>query len=105
MKRKEMAGKNGFLVEMASRGLYMRLLLIFMLGMGFLTGTIFPFFIIIVLGLPKEIVFRPGFVLACLAAGLLVGFLNYLLVRVLLGVVLSRLAALASQLAQGDLSN
>ena len=100
-----MVRKNGFLVELASRGLFMRLLLIFMLGMGSLTGALFPFFILIVLGLPKEIVFRPGFVLACLAAGLLVGFLNYLLVRVLLGVVLSRLAALAGQLAQGDLSN
>lgn len=107
-KDKEMAEKagekSGFLDSLASRGLFMRLLMFSMLGMGLATGGFFLLFAVAVLGLPEEIVFQRGFVLACLAAGLLVGILNFLLVRILLGAVLKRLAASAGRLARGDLS-
>lgn len=58
-----MAKKGGLLEGLASRGLFMRLLMFSMLGMGCITGGLFPLFTMIVLGLPEEIVFRWGFVL------------------------------------------
>lgn len=107
-KEKEMAEKagekSGFLYSLASRGMFMRLLMFSMLGMGLVTGGFFLLFAVAVLGLPEEIVFQRGFVLACLAAGFLVGLLNYFLVRMLLGAVLKRLSVSAGRLARGDLS-
>lgn len=98
-----MTEKESFLERIAARGLFMRVLMFSMLGLGFVTGVLFPFFVLAVLKLPGEIVFRPGFVLACLVAGFLVGLLNYILVRFLLARVLKKLSFAAERLAQGDL--
>jgi methyl-accepting chemotaxis protein len=96
--------KEGLLEKIAARGSLMRLLMLSTLGLGVVTGALFPFFVQAVLGLPGEVVFRPGFVLACLAAGFLVGFLNYVLVRFLLARVLKNLSFAAQRLARGDLA-
>lgn len=63
-------------------------------------GIAFPFFTMIVLGLPGELILRPVFVVLCLAAGLCVGFVNYFLARVFL----NRLARMVQRVAGGDLS-
>lgn len=96
--------KEGFLEKIAARGSLMRLLMLSTLGLGVVTGALFPFFVQAVLRLPGEVAFRPGFVLACLAAGFLVGFLNYVLVRFLLARVLKKLSFAAQRLARGDLA-
>ena len=56
---------------------------VLMLGFGLLIGVVFPFFVIL-LGVPASIAITPAFMAACLAAGALSGWLNYLLCRALL---------------------
>jgi diguanylate cyclase (GGDEF)-like protein len=67
-------------------------LAIYMSGFGLLVGTVFPF-AVIVLGVPAEHTLRPGFQVACLVAGLLVGLVAYGLARLAVGVRLGKLAS------------
>jgi two-component system, cell cycle response regulator len=56
-----------------------------MMGFGLLIGLAFPF-VMIPLGVPRDIALRPTFFAATLIAGLLVAPVNYLLARTVVGV-------------------
>jgi diguanylate cyclase (GGDEF)-like protein len=86
-------------------------LAIWMTGLGLLTGLAFPPFSLL-LGLPAADVLTLPFALACVAAGLLVGGINYAIARVVVGTRLRLLAgrmetvrvALADATFSGDWS-
>lgn len=59
-------------------------LTIFMIGLGVIVGLVFPFFCTF-LGVPKDIVFRPVFFLACVAAGIILALMNISLARRIIG--------------------
>ncbi len=59
-------------------------LAIFMMGFGFIMGVIFPPFVV-VLGMPTANAFTPVFAGSCIAAGLCVGAINWLLARRIVG--------------------
>ena len=59
-------------------------LAIFMIGFGLLMGIVFPPFVV-VLGMPADSAFTPLFMGACVAAGLCVGAINWILARVIVG--------------------
>jgi diguanylate cyclase (GGDEF)-like protein len=59
-------------------------LAVWMVGLGLLTGVVFPFFVI-VLAVPSRIALQPVFMLACIAAGVSVGGLNFVLARNVVG--------------------
>jgi two-component system, cell cycle response regulator len=59
-------------------------LAIFMMGFGLLMGIVFPPFVVL-LGMPAENAFSPLFMGACIAAGLCVGAMNWILARVVVG--------------------
>jgi two-component system, cell cycle response regulator len=65
---------------------------LWMLGFGTLIGLVFPF-VMLLLGVPRDIVLRPGFFAATLVSGLVVGEVNHLLARAVVGVRLRSLAA------------
>jgi diguanylate cyclase (GGDEF)-like protein len=67
---------------------------VYMVGLGLVVGVIFPPFAVL-LGVPGIIAGRPIFRLACLAAGFLVGAMNYALCR---GVVGGRMEVLGGHL-------
>jgi diguanylate cyclase (GGDEF)-like protein/PAS domain S-box-containing protein len=67
---------------------------VYMVSLGVAMGVVFPPFAIL-LGVPARYAARPSFGAACLAAGFLVGALNYALCR---GVVGGRLAVLSTHL-------
>ena len=69
-------------------------LAIYMVGLGLLVGAVFPPFAIL-LGVDAREARRPGFVIACLVAGFLVGAVNHGLSRVVVG---RRLAVLSTRL-------
>lgn len=69
-------------------------LAIWMMGFGFLIGVIFPFFLL-VLGIPPAQTLTAKFFTVCIAAGLIVGGVNFLLSR---GVVGRRLLALTERM-------
>lgn len=69
-------------------------LAVWMIGFGFLAGVSFPPFVVM-LGVPTELAFTPAFYAATLFAGLLVGGVNYALVR---RIVRPRLQVLATQM-------
>lgn len=52
-----------------------------MIGFGLFIGIVFPFFMIL-LGVPKSIAFSWLFLVSCIIAGVLVGFVNILISRV-----------------------
>ena len=52
-----------------------------MIGFGLLIGIIFPFFMLL-LGVPRTIVFNSLFLVSCMIAGVLVGFVNIVLTSV-----------------------
>ncbi|MBE3588879.1 MAG: hypothetical protein IMW93_10120 [Thermoanaerobacteraceae bacterium] len=93
------------LFNLAARGGLFRALLMAMIIMGLVMGAIFPFFVVAVLGLPLEMVFRPAFLVACLVAGVLVGLANYLLTRLVLAIPLRDLAGMAQRVADGNLKD
>ena len=66
-------------------------LALWMVGLGLLTGVVFPF-AIVPLGVDPTDALRPGFFAATLTAGLLVGGANFVLARSVVGVRLRRLA-------------
>jgi two-component system cell cycle response regulator len=59
-------------------------LAIFMMGFGFLMGVVFPPFVV-VLGMPQANAFSPVFAASCIAAGLCVGAINWILARQIVG--------------------
>ncbi len=69
-------------------------LAIWMAGFGVLIGIIFPFFMVII-GIPPASVLTGAFFAACIAAGLIVGAVNFLVAR---GVVGSRLRNLTDRM-------
>ena len=52
-----------------------------MVGFGLLIGIVFPYFMLL-LGVPKTIVFNGLFLISCIVAGVIVGFVNILISRV-----------------------
>lgn len=74
-------------------------LAIFMLGFGLLMGVIFPPFVV-VLGMPAANAFSLLFAGACIAAGLCVGGINWLLARRIVG---RRLEVLTSRMNEVSL--
>jgi diguanylate cyclase (GGDEF)-like protein len=69
-------------------------LAVYMVGLGLVMGVIFPPFVTL-LGVPQTYAGRPVFIAACLAAGFMVGAMNYALTK---GVVGGRLAELGTHL-------
>jgi len=65
-------------------------LAIFMMGFGFLVGIVFPFFLIL-LGVPASITLQPWFIFVCIMAGLVVGLVNIILARSVVGARLQKL--------------
>jgi two-component system, cell cycle response regulator len=59
-------------------------LAIFMMGFGFLMGVVFPPFVV-VLGMPTANAFSMVFMASCIAAGLCVGAINWVLARQIVG--------------------
>ena len=68
---------------------------LWMMGLGLVMGGVFPFFVM-ALGVPTRYVLTPGFFLATVGAGLVVGASNQILARVVVG---SRLAFLRSRMS------
>jgi diguanylate cyclase (GGDEF)-like protein len=64
---------------------------LWMIGFGLVIGLAFPF-IVVLLGVPRDIALRPAFFAATLVAGLLVGVVNQLLAQAVVGVRLRALA-------------
>jgi len=69
-------------------------LAIWMIGLGVLVGTVFPF-LVPFLGVPHEQAFSPPFILAALAAGVAVGSINFALAHLVFG---SRLRVLSTRM-------
>jgi diguanylate cyclase (GGDEF)-like protein len=67
-----------------------------MIGFGLLIGISFPFFMIL-LGVPQSIVFNGLFLVSCILAGVLVGFVNILISRV---TVRSKLTVLTTKMRE-----
>jgi len=65
---------------------------LWMLGFGLLIGLAFPF-VVLLLGVPRDIALRPSFFAATLIAGLVVAEVNHLLARAVVGVRLRSLAS------------
>ena len=74
---------------------------IWMLGFGLLIGVAFPF-VMVLLGVPRDIALRPTFFAATLIAGLMVAEVNHLLARAVVGVRLRFLVA-GMQRVEGSL--
>ena len=72
-----------------------------MLGFGLLIGVAFPF-VMVLLGVPRDIALRPTFFAATLIAGLMVAEVNHLLARAVVGVRLRFLVA-GMQRVEGSL--
>ncbi len=66
-------------------------LAIYMMGFGLAIGIIFPFFMLLI-GVPENYLFTKLFFSACIAAGVLVGAINYALSRAVVGGRLKLLA-------------
>ncbi len=69
------------------------------LGMGVLVGLLFPP-LVVVLGMPAALAFRPLFVATCLAAGLVVGGAGWMLARQMIGRRVTAFAARTAWVAQ-----
>ena len=69
-----------------------------MLGFGLLIGLAFPF-VVVLLGVPRDIALRPSFFTATLVAGLVVAEVNHLLARTVVGV---RLRSLVGGMQRGE---
>ena len=73
-------------------------LAIFMMSFGVVIGVIFPLFMLII-GIPREYVITPMFLTACMLAGGIVGAVNILLARMIVG---RRLRLLADKMSYID---
>ena len=72
-----------------------------MLGFGLLIGLAFPF-VVVLLGVPRDIALRPSFFASTLVAGLVVAEVNHLLARTVVGVRLRSLVG-AMRRVEGSL--
>jgi diguanylate cyclase (GGDEF)-like protein len=83
-------------------------LAIWMTGFGLAIGLVFPPFCLL-LGLPADRVLTPGFFAATVAAGLLVGAVNWLLARLVVGrrlrLLADRMGVVESRLAEAVFSH
>jgi len=70
-------------------------LAIFMIVFGLVIGFVFPW-VVVLLGVPREIAVKPGFYVCCLSAGALAGIINYFLALYVVG---SRIQILADGMA------
>ncbi len=66
-------------------------LALFMMGFGLIIGIIFPFFMLFI-GIPRHYILTLPFVLSCIAAGILVGAMNILIARSVVGRRISSLS-------------
>ena len=66
-------------------------LTIYMISFGVLVGIIFPLFSYVI-GIPKEYIFNYVFVSSCIMAGIVVGLVNIILTRVVVGKRLNNLS-------------
>jgi len=69
-------------------------LAIFMMGFGVLIGIVFPFFMVAI-GIPMDQVFTVAFFISCILAGVVVGAINILLARSVVG---KRIALLSKKM-------
>ena len=69
-------------------------LALWMLALGIVVGLVFPP-VLLLLGVPAELALRPHFVLACVAAGMVLAVVNHLLARRVVG---RRITTLAGQM-------
>lgn len=67
-------------------------LAIWMIGLGLITGIVFPFFVVL-MGVPADLALTAWFFAACMIAGFMVGGLNILLARITVGRNLRKLAS------------
>lgn len=87
--RKPIASYRSWLPRLSSA--VMVDLRLWMLGFGLLIGLAFPF-VVVLLGVPRDIALRPSFFAATLIAGLVVAEVNHLLAHAVVGVRLRSLA-------------
>jgi len=66
-------------------------LAIYMISLGVIVGVAFPFFCILI-GVPRELAMRPFFRAACVLAGIVLGALNIVLARRIVGYRVNRLS-------------
>lgn len=59
-------------------------LAIWMMGFGFTIGVVFPFFTFL-MGIPSNMVLTPWFFSICISAGILVGGINFILAKLIIG--------------------
>ncbi|MCX8014090.1 MAG: GGDEF domain-containing protein [Rectinema sp.] len=71
-------------------------LALFMMGFGLLVGVIFPFFVVL-LGVPAVVAMQFWFFVVCIIAGIIVGAVNILLARSVVG---SRLRTISARMRQ-----
>jgi diguanylate cyclase (GGDEF)-like protein len=64
------------------------------MGFGFLIGVVFPFFVFL-MGIPAQMVLTSWFFSVCISAGILVGGINFLLAKLIIG---GRLRLLSSSM-------
>ncbi|MBU1239107.1 GGDEF domain-containing protein [Myxococcota bacterium] len=69
---------------MAPKSDFSRGLLILMVSIGIIMGIVFPFFNVLVLDVPSAKILTPTFFSLCIAAGLVVGLLNYFVFKFLI---------------------
>jgi len=87
-------------------------LAIWQIGFGLCIGAVFPFFVLL-LGVRRSVALTPQFFAACLSAGVLVGVVNYVIARRVVGARLKLLAermthverSLGEMTSTGDLTS
>ena len=70
-------------------------LAIFMIGFGIIIGIVFPYFMLI-MGIPKTYLLTFGFALSCIVAGIIVGLVNIILAKTVVG---SKIALMADKMS------
>ncbi len=70
-------------------------LAIFMIGFGLIIGVVFPFFML-VMGIPKNYLLTFRFALSCIIAGVIVGLVNIILAKTVVG---SKIAMMADKMS------
>lgn len=74
-------------------------LALFMIGFGILIGLVFPVFVLF-MGIPRDYVLQPVFIISCVLAGIFVGAFNIFLARQIVGRRLTLMTA-KMRLAEG----
>ncbi|MBL7005965.1 MAG: GGDEF domain-containing protein [Spirochaetia bacterium] len=83
-------------------------LAVYMMSFGLLTGVLFPFFVLVT-GVPRSYILTPVFIISCILAGLLVGGVNILITKAVVGrrlkLLAKRMKYVDSKLTSGLSSN